>query len=95
MMNNEALKLLAHFKILLKKEKGCTLDLERLMASQDYARQILGLAEDSENEALVTLALTVRDKLGLLPVAPAPIVELPPAEKPKVSPDKYKFGARS
>jgi hypothetical protein len=37
-----------------------------------YARQVFGLAEDSENAALVTLALALRDKLGLLQPAPTP-----------------------
>jgi hypothetical protein len=97
-MDNEALKMLAHFKILLKKEKGLALDLQRLMANQDYARQVFTLAEDSENQTLVTIALTLRDKLGLLKPAPVPVPETatPVAEKaPKVNPDKYKFGARS
>jgi hypothetical protein len=87
------LKLLAQFRILLKKEKGVAVDFERLMSDSAYARELVRAGEDSDNEVLVMLALQLHEKLGLMsaPVkAPAPV-----AAAKAVSPEKYKFGARS
>jgi hypothetical protein len=94
-MDQEMLKVLAQFRILLKKEKGVMVDFERLMAEPAYARGLLAQAEDSDNELLVTLALSLHEKLGLLaaPAAPAPNAAARPATQ--VDPQKYKFGARS
>ena len=90
-MDQEMLKVLAQFRILLKKEKGLAVDFERLMAEPDYARELARAGEDSDNELLVMLALQLHEKLGLMSV-PAPAAA--PAAKP-VDPEKYKFGARS
>jgi hypothetical protein len=96
-MNNEALKLLGRFKILVKKEKGLGLDLEKLMAHPQYARHVLELAEDSTNQALLSLTSALRTRLGLSDPGP---VSLPPQTVAPVAADKrpagkYKLGARS
>jgi hypothetical protein len=92
-MDQELLKTLAHFKIMLKREKGMSVDLEKLLSDAAYGRQILIAAEESDNEALVLLALTLRDKLGHLVAAPAPQTE---EEKNAAEPPgKYKHGPRS
>lgn len=92
-MDQEMLKLLAQFRILLKKEKGLAVDFERLLAEPAYARGLLAQAEDSDSELLVTLALSLHQKLGLLKAPPAAVpIPLPAAA---VDPKKYKFGARS
>ncbi len=96
-MDQDLLKALAHFKILLKKEKGVQVDLEKLLRDAAYGRQIMALAEESENEALVFVALSIKDKLGHLKVAPAPTA--PAAEKPQdkkpAASGKYFYGPRS
>lgn len=91
-MDQALLKTLAQFKILLKKEKGLSPDLEKMMSDPAYGRQMLAAAEESENEALVLCSVTIRDKFGHFNAA-AP---KPAAEKDKEKADgKYMHGARS
>jgi hypothetical protein len=86
------LKTLAQFKILLKKEKGLTADLEKMMHDSAYGRQMLTAAEDSENETLVLAAITIRDKFGHFNAANKPAEEKKDDKKPE---GKYMHGARS
>jgi hypothetical protein len=86
------LKTLAQFKILLKKEKGLTADLEKMMHDPAYGRQMLTAAEDSVNEALVLAAITIRDKFGHFNAGAKPAEEKKD-EKPAAG--KYMHGARS
>lgn len=96
-MDADVLKMLAQFRILLKKTKNVQVDFEKFVADPAYARQVLAAAEDSDNEVLVTLALGLRDKLGLLAAPPAK-----PAAQPEPAPsaassklgNKYFYGAR-
>jgi hypothetical protein len=98
-MDQDLLKALAHFKILLKKVKGVQVDLEKLLRDAAYGRQIMALAEESENETLVFVALSIKDKLGHLRVAPAPAApapaEKPQDQKPAAPSGKYFYGPRS
>jgi hypothetical protein len=98
-MDQDLLKALAHFKILLKKVKGVQVDLEKLLRDAAYGRQIMALAEESENETLVFVALSIKDKLGHLNVAPAPAApapaEKPQDKKPAAPSGKYFYGPRS
>jgi hypothetical protein len=94
-MDQALLKELAHFKLLLKKTASHSTDIEKLLSDKAYGKQVLSLAEESDNEELILMALDLKDKLGLLP-QPGKAVETKPAEneveeKPQ---DKYKFGAR-
>lgn len=101
-MEQDVLKKLAQFRILMKKENGAQIDFEKIFSDTSYARHTLRLAEDSDNETLVFLALSLRQKLGLLtpttPAAPAAEQRAPaPAPTPTASPNaakKYMFGAR-
>src|SRR3954462_13422968 len=70
-MDQALLKTLAQFKILLKKEKGVSADLEKMMQDAAYGRQMLAVAEDSTNEALVLSAVPLRDKFGHFSAAAA------------------------
>jgi hypothetical protein len=98
-MDQDLLKALAHFKVLLKKAKGVQVDLEKLLRDAAYGRQIMALAEESENETLVFVALSIKDKLGHLKVAPAPAAsaaaEKPQEKKPAAQTGKYFYGPRS
>ncbi len=96
-MDNETLRQLAQFRIMLKRDKGVAVDFEQFVSDTGYARQILALAEDSENEALVVLALTLHDKFGLLKAATQalnPSSTPASATKPEDN-GRYRFGARS
>ena len=95
-MDQALLKELAHFKLLLKKTASHSTDIEKLLSDKAYGKEVLSLAEESDNEELVLMALDLKDKLGLLP-QPNRAAELKAAEKAdeEVKPqDKYKFGAR-
>ena len=91
-MDQALLKTLAQFKILLKKEKGLSADLEKMMHDAAYGRQMLAAAEDSTNETLVLAALTIRDKLGHFNAAAKPAEE---KDKETKTDGKYMHGARS
>jgi hypothetical protein len=69
-MDQDMLRMLAQFRILMKREAGLKVDLQRLVDDADYARRTLSAGEDSDSEALVTLALSLRDRLGLLQQKP-------------------------
>jgi hypothetical protein len=96
-MDQEQLKLLAHLKVTSRKV-GLDLDLPRLIADRVYAIERLDVFATSDNEDLVLTALTVKDKLGLMPVQASPTPESPePKAGDKVvkkDPEKYKFGPR-
>src|SRR5262245_45975122 len=90
-MDQALLKVLAQFKILLKKEKNLTADLEKMMHDAAYGREMLAAAEDTANETLVLCALTIRDKFGHFNAAAKP-----EEKKDEKKPDgKYMHGARS
>lgn len=93
-MDQALLKTLAQFKILLKKEKGLSADLEKMMHDPAYGRQMLAAAEDSTNETLVLSAVTIRDKFGHFNAAGAKPAEEKDKEK-KPDAGKYMHGARS
>lgn len=92
-MQQDLLKLLAQFRILMKKERGAHLDLERMMNDAAYSRQALAQAEDSDNEMLVMLSISLREKLGFLKVAAAKPAEAKQPEAAQAG--KYMRGARS
>jgi hypothetical protein len=101
-MDQELLKELAHFKVMLKKQTGLSADISKLMTDKAYGLSTLSAAEECDDVDLITLALTLKSKLGLLPqpraqsAAPAPAPA--PAAKPEPEPEKpkgkYVFGTR-
>ncbi|MBL8522456.1 MAG: hypothetical protein JNN20_02085 [Betaproteobacteria bacterium] len=95
-MDQALLKELAHFKLLLKKTANHSTDIEKLLSDKAYAKQVLSLAEESDNEELIVMALDLKDKLGLLP-QPGKAVEAKPEEEASEedkNKGKYVFGAR-
>ena len=92
-MDQDGLKKLAQFRILMKNEKRVQIDFEKILSDTSYARHNLNLAEDSDNEILVILALSLRQALGLL-TPPAPEQGPEQAAVPSNG-KKYMFGARS
>ena len=104
-MDHIYLKQLARLKFKLRQEKLGTVDLERFASDAQYARRVLEIAEESESEDVVSLAVELRHKRGLLglPVdggqATAGQSQQPSATAPKAAatepaPAKYMFGAR-
>ena len=94
-MDQALLKTLAQFKILMKREKDAQVDLEKLVHDAAYGRKVLTIAEESENEALVVAALTLRDKFGHFAVSSQPRAGEEEKKKADAPELKYLHGVRS
>lgn len=104
LFNKEDFSQLARFKLLMRQVHHYTVDLSDLAADREYAKQTLDLAEDTDHEELMILAIELRARLGLLNQAipvpttpPTPSVVAPPVvsepEAPKKT-DRYRFSLR-
>ncbi|MEN3111390.1 hypothetical protein ACFONG_09030 [Uliginosibacterium paludis] len=101
-MDPLVLQLLARIKIRIRQEKGLAVNTQRFFAEPQYAMQILDAAEECEDFELVSSALELRDKLGMIQVAGHTSALKPAARAPAMAapersaaPERYKFGARS
>ncbi|OYW40754.1 MAG: hypothetical protein B7Z35_00740 [Hydrogenophilales bacterium 12-61-10] len=97
-MDRETLNEMVKLKFAVRKADGTVIDLVKLAADADYADAVLSAAENLPDESLVLLAMTLRDKFGLLSAQPATALrEAAPAEKKSASPatERYTYGARS
>jgi hypothetical protein len=109
-LNNVDISELARFKLLMRKVHEYRVDLTLLSTDADYARSTLDLAEDTDHEDLMLLAVQLRSRLGLLGqtaaeiaaaiVAATPPVAPPAAPEPAAEPSKdtssqrYRFSLR-
>jgi CHASE2 domain-containing sensor protein len=89
-MDQDTLKMLAKVKVAARKAIGLDIDVQRLTHDHKYAAETLAKATQSDDEALVLLAITLQDRFGLLNDAP-PAGQSADA---KASAEKYKYGAR-
>ncbi|MDQ8020838.1 MAG: hypothetical protein REI94_03305 [Moraxellaceae bacterium] len=104
-MDNQLIQLIARLKIQFRKEKGLQINTQRFFDDAAYRIAVLDEADTAESEELVTLAITLRDRLGMIAQpavhAPSPVpVSTTPVPPPAARTDKgdmrsYKFGARS
>lgn len=104
LFNKEDFGQLARFKLLMRQVHHYTVDLSDLVADAHYAKDTLDIAEDTDHEELMLLAIELRARLGLLNHstpqhhhAPTPVVAPPPAapEPSKTDPkDRYRFSLR-
>ena len=87
----ELLRLLARFKLQVRRELDQAVDLERLKNDIEYARTRLAEIEEStaDEEVLLTV-LRLREKL-----LPGHYVMVSAAVDPAVTEQRYLFGARS
>ena len=102
-MDAELMQLMARFKLKLLRILSVKVDTYRFVAEREYAMEILAIADQSEDEDLIVLAMQVSDYLGFLAPAPAaaniqPAVlkkaaAQPIAPKPEDT-KRYTFGAR-
>ena len=94
-------RLLARFKLQVRRLLNQTVDLEKLARDSDYARLRLAEVEDqADDEELLVMVLRLRDQLNLVTPAPPAVVEAPaPLPVPDMVPPQparnYRFGARS
>jgi len=102
-MDAVLMQLMARFKLKLLRALTVKVDTYRFIADRDYAMSVLAIADQSEDEDLIILAMQVSDHLGLLepPVGAAPAKQSAPKSTPPnpASPTagdakRYIFGAR-
>ena len=96
-MNRETLNEMVKLKFAVRKAGGPEIDLVKLAADACYADAMLSIAENLPDESLVLLAMTLRDKFGLLAAMPVvPTNEPARVEvKPEAPAQRYLSGARS
>lgn len=94
-MDNHEIKLIAHLKVLLRKE-GFNLDVQQFVADRTYARAAIDMALKSDNEEVLTTALELAEKEHLLKHAepPAKPAETTKPEPPEDDSGKPKYVGR-
>jgi hypothetical protein len=91
-MDRETLNEMVKLKFAARRAGGPEIDLVRLAGDATYAGRIFSAIENLPDESLVLLAMTLRDKFGLLAARPqAPVVK-ETASDPE---SRYLSGARS
>lgn len=97
-MDPLVIQLLARVKIRLRQEKGIVINTQRFFSEPAYALQALDAAEECEDIELVTRALELRDRLGLIQLASHTTAIKPAASaapERSTRAERYMFGARS
>ena len=96
-MDRETLNEMVKLKFGTRKAGGPEIDLVKLAADAHYADDMLSVVENLPDESLVLLAMTLRDKFGLLAVKPQALDSPSPAmtEKTDAPQQRYMSGARS
>jgi len=98
-VDRETLNEMVKLKFGARKAGGPEVDLVKLAADASYAHEIFSAIENLPDESLVMLAMTLRDKFGLLSAMPQTPASPPPtlaaAEKVTEPEARYMSGARS
>lgn len=91
----EEIRLLARFKLQVRRVLNQSVDLERMRNDHAYARVVLTkVEENADDEELLVLAMRLHDLLLSRPAGQAGNApSMPGATMPE--PNKYMFGARS
>lgn len=103
-MDAELMQLVARFKLKLLRTLNVKVDTYRFIAEEDYAMKILQIADQSEDEGLILLALQLAEYQGLIGEGGSSAQKPPPKAKVKAPPqaadagvedkNRYMFGAR-
>jgi hypothetical protein len=83
-MDQNEMKLIAHFKVLLSKHSGNKIDLVKFSVDNVYAKQVLEIGAASDNEELIVVAMQLMERRGLLRKA---TVESEPKKEEKKADD--------
>ncbi|MGE5319662.1 MAG: hypothetical protein ACM3KD_05740 [Hyphomicrobiaceae bacterium] len=96
-MDRETLNEMVKLKFGTRKAGGPEIDLVKLAADARYADAIFSAVENLPDESLVMLAMTLRDKFGLLATKPQAPASPPSAggERQTAPEARYLSGARS
>ncbi|WP_310447743.1 hypothetical protein [Thiobacillus sp.] len=95
-MDRDTLNEMVKLKFGARKAGGPEIDLVKLAADAGYADSILSAVENLPDESLVLLAMTLRDKFGLLAAKPTQAAPTPePVKEKSAEPvQRYIGGAR-
>lgn len=107
-LSKAELSQLAQFKLLMRQVHQYSVDLSAFVGDQTYAKEVLDLAEDTDQENLMMLAIEIRSQFGLLQAAkaepevaaPAPVMPVEPEPAVPITnatpteQDRYKFSLR-
>lgn len=97
-MDRETLNEMVKLKFASRKAGGPEIDLVKLAGDARYADDMFSAIENLPDESLVLLAMTLRDKFGLLAAQPA-VQDVPAAVTGTAAdidpPSRYMLGARS
>jgi len=88
-LDRETLNEMVKLKFAARRAGGPEVDLVRLAADASYASKVFSAIENLPDESLVLLAMTLRDKFGLLAAKPQA------AEAVAAPASRYMSGARS
>jgi hypothetical protein len=96
-LDRETLNEMVKLKFGARKAGGPEIDLVKLAADARYADEMFSAVENMADESLVLLAMTLRDKFGLLSAMPAAPANAPVRveEQEKAPQSRYLSGARS
>jgi len=90
----ELIRLLARFKLQLRRVHNRAVDLSTLAADREYAARTLAEVEElTDDEELLVLVLQLRERLLRPKAVPAVRDVLPAAQKTSAARD-YRYGAR-
>lgn len=99
-MDAALMQLMARFKLKLLRTLAVKVDTYRFIAERAYAMDVLAIADQSEDEDLIILAMQVSDYLGFLEppaTGKAPATQSPATPRNSPAPadaKRYTFGAR-
>lgn len=85
-LSRDELGKLAQFKLLMRKIHQYSVDLSALVKDQEYARQVFDLAEDTDQEDLMLLAIELRAQFGLLSTLDTVTAPIVTPQSPEVEP---------
>lgn len=93
----ELTRLLAKFKLNVRRQLNQSINLERLQNEPDYAReQLAALEEQIDDEELLVTLLTLRGRLVPKPAGnPVPEIGKPVEPVAEPAPSRYLLGPRS
>ncbi|HKQ30857.1 MAG TPA: hypothetical protein VJS66_06195 [Burkholderiales bacterium] len=71
-MDQNEMRLIARYKVLLSKHNGNKIDLVKFSSDNAYAKQVLEIGAASDNEELIVVAMQLMERRGFLKKAATP-----------------------
>ncbi|BBP00651.1 hypothetical protein [Sulfuriferula nivalis] len=95
------LQLITRLKLQLKRQLNIKMDIRQFMVDRDYAKQMLQLADESDDEDLILYSLQIAGQFGWLGKKPSVVkkpffepAKVKPEPAPEVETSRYLYGTR-